>query len=122
MTCSLETVLNEMNSLPAFVGIDLSGPNTKGNFGDYPLHVAVVMGNLEYVKVLINSGAHVNEKGEHGYTPLHEAIEQEHCGIVQTLLDNGADMTLKNDDGISSEDLAKTLGKMSVVKVISKYC
>ena len=107
MTISLEDVLEELRLLPAFVGIDLSGPNVKGNFGEYPLHVADLSNNLDFVKVLLIAQADINQKGEHGYTPLHESIEQGNFEITKFLVEQGADLKLDNDDGFSSIDMIK---------------
>jgi len=118
MDVSIITILHEMNEMPEFVGVRLDGPNVKGNFGDYPLHVAVSMGNIDYVQALIEAGADVNQKGEHGYTALHEAVEQDNCDIAEALLKNGANISIKNNDELSVFSFAEVIGSDNMKKII----
>jgi len=121
MDASIMTILHEMKEMPEFVGVHLDGPNVKGNFGDYPLHVAVTMGNMEYVQALIEAGADVNQKGEHGYTALHDAVEQDNCDIAEILLKNGADISVKNNDELSGFRFAEMTGSDNMKNIISRY-
>ncbi len=50
--------------LPAFCGISLQDVNQVGNFGERPLHVASVRGNIGEIAALIDAGAEVNAPGE----------------------------------------------------------
>jgi hypothetical protein len=59
--------------LPEFDGIELIAIETVGRFGNRPLHIACVRGDIEEVQALIAAGAKINVRGEHGNTPLHEA-------------------------------------------------
>ncbi|MBF7073950.1 ankyrin repeat domain-containing protein [Glaciecola sp. MH2013] len=120
MNVSLEDVLEEFRLLPAFVGIDLSGPNVKGNFGEYPLHVAVLSNNLDFVEVLLISKADINQKGEHGYAPLHESIEQENFEITKFLVEQGADLEIENNDGISSIEMIKNTKNKKWLELIEE--
>jgi len=121
MTKSLESILKEFSCLPAFTEIRLDGPNTRGNFGDYPLHIAVILGNTEYVSVLIAAGSNINQKGEHGYTPLHEAIEQDHYEIAEILLKSGASISIENDEAASASEFANIVGSEEMKKIVAKY-
>lgn len=106
MNRTLSQILLEMNKLPSFLEVNLTDPNTKGDHGEYPLHVAVVQNDIEAVKTLISAGANINAQGEYGYTPLHEAIEQELPEIVALLLANGAKTDIENDLELCAKEFA----------------
>ncbi|CAK4904020.1 unnamed protein product, partial [Aphanomyces euteiches] len=59
-------------------------------FGFTPLHVASLNGDLSAVKLLVGSGAKVNQTERHGLTPIHMASLNGHLDIVKFLLDKGA--------------------------------
>lgn len=46
--------------------------NQVGPFGERPLDVAAVRGNLKEIYALLDGGADVNAPGEHGYTALQK--------------------------------------------------
>lgn len=81
--------------------------NTRGLFGNTPLHVAAIRGDVEMVTLLLNAGAEVNAVGEYGDTPLHEAVSQGHSQVVQLLLSHGASKTATNWDGQTPFCLAR---------------
>lgn len=94
-------VLHRYNEelLPAFVDIVLNDVNQVGLFGERPLHVACVRGNLEEIEALVAGGADVNATGELGNTPLHEAVGQSHIEGVRFLLEHGASRSVTNEMG-----------------------
>lgn len=118
MNKSLSSVLKRMSELPSFAGIKLDSPNVKGVFGEYPIHIAVVQGDAEAVKTLIDGGASIDSKGEHGYTPLHEAVEQGNSEIVSLLVALNADVNLKNDDNLTSLELSSLLNKKDILDIL----
>ena len=66
----------EHEELPEFVGVPLDHVNQAGIFGDTPLHVAAMRGDLDEVAALLDGGAEVNARGELGDTALHLAVGQ----------------------------------------------
>ena len=68
----------------------------KNHFGETPLHVACIQGNLRSVKMLLSNGHPVQVRDNSGWTPLHEAANNGHYEIVELLLEKGA---LINDRG-----------------------
>jgi len=72
--------------------------NTKGSFGNTPIFVAITWGDLEAVKLLINSGAEINFTGERGETPLHHAIRMGEFKIARYLVENGANTEVKDQE------------------------
>lgn len=65
--------------------------------GDQPLHVAVIIGRLDYVKILLDAGADVNSAGDMNCTPLNYATSRGNLEIARCLLDHGADPLSKSD-------------------------
>jgi ankyrin repeat protein len=116
----LKRILDEMSDLPDFVGISLDGPNTKGNFGNTPLHVAAVRGDVIAGRVLLECGANPNVRGEHGYTPLHEAAGQENTAFVKMLLDYGVDLSVTNDEGETAADIARSTENIVLQQILEK--
>ena len=113
---SVDMVLKELGELPEFLGVVMDGVNTRGNFGDFPLNVAVVLGRVDYVKDLLDAGADINAKGEHGYTALHDAVEQGNSEMVALLIAKGADTTIENNDGLTAKQFSEVLNQKDVEK------
>ncbi|MDF3047638.1 MAG: poly [ADP-ribose] polymerase tankyrase-like [Candidatus Midichloriaceae bacterium] len=62
----------------------------------FPLHLAIMVGNLKIVKLLLDKGADVNAKIDGILdTPLHIATAYSHLEIVELLLERGADVNAK---------------------------
>ena len=60
---------------------------------------AAMLGRLNVVKLLIESGADIQRRGQFGYTALHAAAQCGHLEVVQALVKYGASVNCKNDDG-----------------------
>ncbi|EDO45485.1 predicted protein, partial [Nematostella vectensis] len=58
--------------------------------GFTPLHIAVVYGHWEIVKLLLDEGADVEAQTKNGYQPLHLAAQYGHKIIIEILLQRGA--------------------------------
>jgi len=103
---ALADVLDKIRQagLPSFVGVDIVGPNIRSRgFGETPLHVVAVWGDLDSARILIHEGACLDVPGEQGCTPLHEAAMQGHVEVVKLLLASGANRKLKSEFGDFSE-------------------
>lgn len=105
--------------LPAFVGVPLENVNQVGNFGEGPLDVAAVRGNLDEIIALVDGGADLNARGELGNTALHEAVSQGHLEAVKFLLNRGASRSVKNDFGETPLDLANLHGRKEIAHLLS---
>lgn len=78
---------------------------------------AVVRGDLETVKKLIELGEDVNQKSL-GKTPVHFAARYNRVEILELLLSNGANVRTLCDKGRSAMDYAKLSGAKEVMDVI----
>jgi uncharacterized protein len=106
--------------LPAFCEISLDDVNQVGNFGDRPLHVASVRGDLDEIAALVAAGADVNAPGDLSNTPLHEAVSQEHVPAVLFLLEHGASPNVKNEFGQTPLDIAREKGRRDIVDFLER--
>ena len=75
-------------------------PNKRDELGSTALHVAVVAGHVETVKVLAAGGADVNAAmaGHWAITPLMLAAAKD-AEIVKILLEKGADVNARTEEG-----------------------
>ncbi|XP_065556118.1 serine/threonine-protein phosphatase 6 regulatory ankyrin repeat subunit C-like [Artemia franciscana] len=72
-----------------------------------PLHHAVISGDLEVIKMVLDKGADVNARDIYGESPLHLAASSR-CSqtVVKRLLKLGADVHIRNENGESPLHLA----------------
>lgn len=102
MSPALSKVLNKIREadLPSFAGVELTGPDVRDRgYGESPLHIVAIWGDVDSARVLIEEGATIDVPGEHGCTALHEAAMQGHVEVVKLLLEEGADPKLKSEYG-----------------------
>jgi ankyrin repeat protein len=104
--------------LPEFSSVELNDVNQIDNFGNQPIHVACVRGDIEEVLTLLEAGADINAVGELGNTPLHEAIGQGYKNIVQLLLQQGASLELRNRFNQTPLDIALISGKNELAHIL----
>jgi ankyrin repeat protein len=77
-----------------------AAPNpTVGEHGMSPMQWAASMGDIDKVRVLIASGANVNEEDRHGGTPLGVAVMRGHTEVASVLLEAGANPNAKGCHG-----------------------
>ncbi|KAK2149576.1 hypothetical protein LSH36_446g02052 [Paralvinella palmiformis] len=92
-------------------------PNIRDSMGETPLHCACLreydpMGMkskdeyTETVRVLLNSGAHIDLQNSRGETPLHLATRNEFQKTVELLIHAGSDPTIEDNGGYKPYDLA----------------
>ena len=80
----------DMENIQVFLDSGLVDVNTKGGEYDWtPLHLVAIYNNLELAKLLISSGAKVNEKDKWGFTPLRVAAGNNHQEMRDLLISHG---------------------------------
>ena len=86
-----------------FVNNDNNDDDDDGTVSDGSIEniwVAASDGNIDAVKTLIESGAHVvNEQDNNGYSAIHAAASYGHEELIRYLISIGADVNLKDNDG-----------------------
>lgn len=72
------------------------------DFGSSPLITAVLAGQIEVVKFLIDKGADLNIKDAGGFTALMYSVIYNQYEIFKVLIDNGADINTTNRVSVSA--------------------
>jgi len=75
--------------------------------GDTALMMASTFECEGCVRLLIKSGANVNDTNDDGWSALHYAAHKGHLAIAKRLLEGGADLTLRNNQGNTALDNAR---------------
>ncbi|MEM6517159.1 MAG: ankyrin repeat domain-containing protein [Bacteroidota bacterium] len=83
-----------------------------------PFCMAIVKGDIETVKKLIDLGTDVNEKSN-GMTPAMYAAKFNRVDILKVLVDHGAKLKVKSDKGMTVAKLAKLSNATDVVTYIN---
>lgn len=121
ISTSLKARLGDLLDLPEFLDIELTDINQHGRFGNTPLHLSVVRGDVLLTGAILASGANVNASGEEGYTPLHEAVEQRHDELIELLLEHGASTKVRNSQGLTALDLAVVNGNEIAQRILRSH-
>lgn len=90
--------------------------NEKDNYGNTPLHIAIMSGEHNYAKSLINLGAELNIKNSIELTPLHIAAFLNEDDIAKNLLGKGADINIKGNSGYTPLHIAALMNNISIAK------
>jgi len=71
----------------------------KTKFRNTPLQTALLTGQYETAKILLDHGADALVRQSLGFTPMHEAAILGRQDLVQLLLDHGAEINSRSDSG-----------------------
>jgi ankyrin repeat protein len=80
--------------------------------GRTPFLLAVVAGDLEMARALLDHGSDLHAKGHCQDTALHLAANYDHCHLIEWLMANGMHLTVKDEFGHSA--LHSAVGANSV--------
>ena len=98
-----------------------SSVNEASDSGQTPLATAVVRGNIDIVRMLLESGASCNSlyffEGGNG---LHYAVEHELEEILDELIEKTVSVNERNEKGLTALMIAAETGKFSNTKEIDK--
>jgi ankyrin repeat protein len=123
--------------------------NTQGNDGMLPLDVAILKGNMEITRILLERNAtsgkssthivsaarfgfvdllqlfvdmkhDINVKDENGESPLHAACKSGQVDTVQYLCEHGALLYLRDSNGNTALHVAVSNGHLDATRVLVK--
>ena len=80
------------------------------------IHVAAFNGNVNRVRMFLNSGTNVNARHQNQTTPLIWAAMMGRLAVVRELLDRGANVNARNNNGQTALHLAAYYGHLAVVR------
>ncbi len=87
-----------------------------------PLHRAMVQGNVEVVRALLEYHAKLEYPNERGQTPLHIACSAGQADVVKLMITEfNANWKAKDEQGRTPCDLAKEYGHESVQKFFKDF-
>ena len=116
---SLEEVLSDFKMYAKYKDRENVAVNSRSENGETPLHWMATLGNHQAIKILMDSGAEINEQDVDGLTPMHAAVLSRQLTAVIELRILGADPSIKDNQGRSALDLAMTNGYIPVMKYLS---
>lgn len=82
------------------------------------LREAVVCGDVELVRGLIEAGAPLEEKGSYGWTALHMSAKYGKRELVQMLVEAKADLRMKDNAGLTAADWAERKGMANICRIL----
>lgn len=119
MKYSIDDLLDEIATLPEFFDrkVDV---NSKGVFGNYPIHAVCTWQDKDAVNALLANGADINSIGEHGETPIYRPVRDGNSEFVCFLMGVGAKVKIANSDGDTPFDIAFKEGFDDIANILSK--
>ena len=75
-----------------------------------PLHYAVIGGQADMVRWLLEQNAYIDSPSANQTTPLMMAARDKQATLARLLLQEGADPSLRNEAGLSAADYAQRAG------------
>jgi ankyrin repeat protein/L-ascorbate metabolism protein UlaG (beta-lactamase superfamily) len=85
---------------------------------DLPLHTAATAGQVEIVRLLLDSGAEIDGLDSDGSTPLHCAAVSRKPEVVRLLLSRGADVNRRDRNGAYGLSFAASAGDSACIRMI----
>jgi len=111
---------NDIEQVEALLKQGVNPNATVNQWGENALMHAVLHGNVDMTRVLLEAGANPDLKGP-GFTPLGMAALRGHARIVRLLLKAGADIDRKSSDGNTPIIAAAIMHRTDVVRELLAY-
>jgi ankyrin repeat protein len=111
---------NDVKQVEALLKMGVNPNVLVDQWGENALMHAVLHGNVDMTRVLLEAGADPDLKGR-GFTPLGMAALRGHARIVRQLLKAGADVNRKSSDGNTPIIAATLMHRMDVVRELLPY-
>lgn len=93
----------------------------KGNSIDKELLAAVLAGDINLIRSLIEQGADVNVADKRGRTSLDWSAHKGRLDICELLLDNGADVNAMDDYDITPMHQAASYSRTETCKLLKEH-
>lgn len=113
-------LLARMQHVVEFSEAPLRDVNQRGLFGNTPLKVAIVWGDIEAVGLLLDAGADLDAKNEDGYTALHWTVLFDRHQIAELLIARGASREVRNDDELTPLEMAVEKGDQAMASLLGR--
>jgi len=101
--------------------LDLGADPNKESTHLLPLVHTAHNDQIEYVRALLNRGADPNLPQGNGVIALHSAVRNAQDRVAKLLLESGADPQIKGPDGKNSIDLATSIKRADLVKLLEAH-
>lgn len=95
--------------------------NQTDDFGNTPLHIAIMSRDKEYIRALVRYGADPNIKSNIELTPLHLAAFLNDSETTRALLDKGAEVDIKGNSGFTPLHIASMMNNLEVVRDLVNF-
>ena len=92
---------------------DASGANS--------LSEAILSGNVEILKIVIDAKADLDARFDKEWTALMLAAQRNQPEMVRILLESGANSTLKNEAGLTALQIAEITGNTSTAEILRSF-
>ena len=114
---NVEDLLNLLEADPLILERQVNGS------ADTPLHVAAVLGHLDFVKEIIkhkiNVVDYVRELNQQGYSPIHLAAANGHVDVVRMLIEISSELScVKGRDGMTPLHCASVKGRVETMNLL----
>ncbi len=83
-----------------------------------PLHAAVEIDRVDFVKLLLEHKVDINEKDMCWMTALHCAVKLKQCEMIEMLLEGGIDLSLRDSYGRTALHIATSVGNCVTIKAL----
>jgi ankyrin repeat protein len=90
--------------------------NNTDNYGNTPLHIAVMSREKEYVRALVSQGADPDIMNDIELSPLHLAAFLNDSETARDLLDKGAEVDIMGNSGYTPLHIASMMNNIEVVR------
>jgi ankyrin repeat protein len=112
------TPSGDSDYIKAIINKDPTRINSKDEYGNSLLHLAVREGNVDIIKYLVSEGANVNSRNIADEAPIHIAANSGNLDVVIQLISNGADINVKDSIGNTSLHDAVENDHIQIVKYL----
>ncbi len=114
-------IANSSNPVPLLTAMHANGVDLdqQDRHGVSPLYKAIEDSNPYAVESLAQAGANIHEASEYGFTPLMLAMFNEDAAVIRALINAGADPLDKANVGFSALDMARELGNLEILTILS---